>query len=169
VKLAAAAAEGDVCQAANDNEPGQVVISGSKAAIDRAIALAKDFGVRRALPLKVSAPFHCSLMQPAAVAMQKALADIQASAPCVPVVANVLASPISEPGEIKARLVEQVTGTVRWRESVDFMAKAGVRTFVEAGAGKVLSGMARRIAADAETVTLGTPQEIEDFAKKISG
>ncbi len=169
VKLAAAAAEGDVCQAANDNEPGQVVISGSKAAIDRAIALAKDFGVRRALPLKVSAPFHCALMQPAAVAMQKALADIQASAPCVPVVANVLASAISEPGEIKARLVEQVTGTVRWRESVDFMAKAGVRTFVEAGAGKVLSGMARRIVADAETITLGTPQEIEEFAKKISG
>ena len=169
VKLAAAAAEGDVCQAANDNEPGQVVISGSKAAIDRAIALSKDYGVRRALPLKVSAPFHCALMQPAAVAMQKALADIQASAPCVPVVANVLASAISEPGEIKARLVEQVAGTVRWRESVDYMAKAGVRTFVEAGAGKVLSGMARRIVADAETVTLGTPQEIEDFAKKISG
>jgi [acyl-carrier-protein] S-malonyltransferase len=168
-KLAAAAAEGDVCQAANDNAPGQVVISGSKAAIDRAIALSKDYGVRRAMPLPVSAPFHCALMAPAAAVMEKALSDVQMAQPCVPVVANVLASPISDPAEIRARLVEQVTGTVRWRESVEYMAGAGVTLFVEAGAGKVLSGLVKRIAADADTIAIAAPQDVEAFAKKISG
>src|SRR5688572_29058344 len=134
-KLAAAAAEGEVCQLANDNEPTQAVISGTKSAIDRAAKLAKDHGVRRFIPLNVSAPFHCALMQPAAEAMAAALAETQVSRPAVPLIANVTAAPISDPEEIKRRLVEQVTGTVRWREGVAAMAEAGVTDLVEFGAG----------------------------------
>jgi [acyl-carrier-protein] S-malonyltransferase len=160
-KLAAAAAEGEVCQLANDNEPTQAVISGTKSAIDRAAKLAKDHGVRRFIPLNVSAPFHCALMQPAADAMAAALAETQVNRPAVPVVSNVTAAPVSEPEEIKRRLVEQVTGTVRWRESVAAMAEAGVTDLVEIGAGKVLAGLAKRIVPTLSAVSVGTPQEID--------
>ncbi|ODA68419.1 Malonyl CoA-acyl carrier protein transacylase [Methyloligella halotolerans] len=129
-ELAAAAAEGDVCEVANDNAPGQVVISGAKAAIDRAIKLAPEYGARRAVPLPVSAPFHCSLMGPAADAMQEALAGIEIKAPCVPLVANVLAEPITDPEEIRKRLVEQVTGSVRWRESMLFLQAKALKQFM---------------------------------------
>lgn len=132
-KVAAEAAQGDVCQVANDNEPTQVVLSGHKTAIDRVMEIGKAFGVRRAVPLPVSAPFHCKLMQPAADAMAEALASVTVLAPAVPVVANVLAEPISDPDDIKKRLVEQVTGTVRWRECVAAMAAAGVTDFYEIG------------------------------------
>jgi [acyl-carrier-protein] S-malonyltransferase len=160
-KLAAAAAEGEVCQLANDNEPTQAVISGAKSAIDRAAKIAKDHGVRRFVPLNVSAPFHCALMQPAADAMAAALAETQVDRPAVPVVSNVTAAPVSEPEEIKRRLVEQVTGTVRWRESVAAMAEAGVTDLVEVGAGKVLAGLAKRIVPTLSAVSVGTPQEID--------
>ena len=129
-KLAEAAADGDICQAANDNAPGQVVLSGTKTAIERAIELAPDYGARRAVPLPVSAPFHCALMQPAADAMAEALGRVEISAPSVPLVANVLAAPIAEPGEIRDRLVEQVTGMVRWRESVLYMTGRGREHYV---------------------------------------
>lgn len=168
-KLAEAAAQGDVCQVANDNAPGQVVISGAKAAIDRAIEMASDFGARRAMPLPVSAPFHCALMQPAADAMAEALADVEIKAPAVPLIANVVAGAVNDPEEIRKRLVEQVTGVVRWRESVRYMADSGVTTLYEIGAGRVLSGLARRIERSLETVSVGMPEEIDVAAETISG
>jgi [acyl-carrier-protein] S-malonyltransferase len=159
--LAAEAAQGEVCQLANDNEPNQAVISGSKAAIERAGSLAKAHGVRRFLPLNVSAPFHCALMQPAADAMAHALAGVDIKPPRVPLVANVLAAPISDPADIKTRLVQQVTATVRWRESVAAMAADGVSEVYEIGAGKVLSGLAKRIAPSLNASSIGTPADIE--------
>ena len=160
-RLAAEAAEGEVCQVANDNEPTQAVISGTKAAIDRAARLAKAHGVRRFVPLNVSAPFHCALMQPAADAMAAALRTVQIKPPAVPLVANVLAAPISDPAEIKLRLIEQVTGTVRWREFVAAMAADGVTDIFEIGAGKVLAGLAKRIVPSLNAVSIGAPQEID--------
>jgi [acyl-carrier-protein] S-malonyltransferase len=163
-KVAEAAAEGDVCQVANDNEPTQVVLSGHKSAIDRVPEAGKAFGVRRAIPLPVSAPFHCSLMQPAADAMAEALAKVTINTPAVPVVANVLATPISDPDEIRKRLVEQVTGTVRWRECVLYMAANGITDVYEIGAGKVLSGLAGRIDKSLKATPVGTPGDIEAVA-----
>jgi [acyl-carrier-protein] S-malonyltransferase len=160
-KLAAAAAEGEVCQLANDNEPTQAVISGARTAIDRAAQLAKAHGVRRFMPLNVSAPFHCALMQPAADAMAAALAETRVSRPVVPLVANVAAAPISDPEEIKRRLVEQVTGTVRWRECVAAMAEDGVTDLVEVGSGKVLAGLAKRIVPSLNAISVGGPPDIE--------
>jgi len=160
-KLAAAAAQDEVCQLANDNEPTQAVISGAKTALDRAAQLAKAHGVRRFLPLNVSAPFHCALMQPAAEAMAQALAKVDIKAPVVPLVANVLAAPISDPTQIRQRLVEQVTGTVRWRECVARMASDGVTYVYEIGAGKVLAGLAKRIVPTLDASAVGTPQDID--------
>jgi [acyl-carrier-protein] S-malonyltransferase len=160
-KLAAAAAEGEVCQVANDNEPTQAVISGAKGAIDRAARLAKEHGVRRFVPLNVSAPFHCALMQPAADAMAKALATTTVNRPAVPLISNVTAGPVSDPAEIRRCLVEQVTGTVRWREGVAAMAAAGVTDIVEVGAGKVLAGLAKRIVPSLNAMSVGAPQEID--------
>jgi [acyl-carrier-protein] S-malonyltransferase len=163
VQVAAEAAQGEVCQAANDNGGGQVVVSGTKAAIERAVEIAKGKGARRAMMLPVSAPFHCALMQGAADAMAQALAEVTVKRPIVPVVANVLARPVSEPGEIVQALVAQVTGTVRWRESVAFMAAQGVTTFYEVGAGKVLSGLVKRIADGASGIAIGTPDDVAAF------
>lgn len=160
-KLAAEAAQGEVCQLANDNEPTQAVISGAKSAIDRAAQLAKAHGVRRFMPLNVSAPFHCALMQPAADAMAEALAKVEIKKPAVQLIANVLAAPISEPAEIRQRLVEQVTGTVRWRECVATMAAAGITDIYEIGSGKVLAGLAKRIVPALNASSIGTPQDIE--------
>ena len=160
-KLAAEAAQGEVCQLANDNEPTQAVISGAKTAIDRASGLAKAHGVRRFLPLNVSAPFHCALMQPAADVMAEALAKVAVKAPAVPLIANVLAAPISDPAEIKRRLVEQVTATVRWRECVARMAADGVTTLYEIGSGKVLAGLAKRIVPTLNATSIGTPADID--------
>lgn len=157
------AAQGDVCQAANDNGGGQVVLSGTAAAVERAAKLAKERGAKRALMLPVSAPFHCALMQPAADVMAKALEDVAIKAPAVPVIANVTARPVSDPAEIRRRLVEQVTGTVRWRESIAFMAGEGVTTFYELGAGKVLSGLVKRIAENATALSVGTPEDVAAF------
>lgn len=159
-KIAAEAAQGDVCDVANDNDPGQVVLSGHKAAIDRVAEVGKAHGLRRAMPLPVSAPFHCSLMQPAADAMAEALAHVKMQAPIVPVMCNVLAAPISDPAEIRQRLVQQVTGTVRWRECVLAMAAAGVTEFYEIGSGKVLSGLAGRIDKSLKSTPIGTPDDI---------
>jgi [acyl-carrier-protein] S-malonyltransferase len=158
--VAAEAAQGQVCQAANDNGGGQVVVSGDKAAVERAVELAKARGAKRAMMLTVSAPFHCALMQPAADAMAQALGTTEVSTPKVPVVANVLARPVSQANEIVRCLVAQVTGTVRWRESMAFMAEAGAKTFYEVGAGKVLSGLVKRIVPGAAGVALGTPEDI---------
>jgi len=159
-ELAKAASQGEVCAAANDNAPGQVVISGTKSAIDRAVALAPKFGARRAVLLPVSAPFHCALMQPAADVMREALAGVKIETPAVPVVANVLAASITEPDAIRARLVEQVTGLVRWRETMLYLKTNGVGTVYEVGAGRVLTGIARRFdGIDARSI--GTPEEIE--------
>jgi len=158
--IANEAAQGQVCQAANDNGAGQVVVSGDKAAVDRAVEIAKTKGAKRAMLLPVSAPFHCKLMQPAADAMERALADISISKPAAPLVANVLATEITDPDEIRRRLVEQVTGTVRWRESVAYMASRGVTRFFEIGAGKVLSGLVKRIADGAMGVAVGGPADI---------
>jgi [acyl-carrier-protein] S-malonyltransferase len=160
-KLAGEAAQGEVCQLANDNEPLQAVISGSASAIDRAAALARSHGVRRFMPLNVSAPFHCALMQPAAEAMAEALASVEVRRPAVPLIANVLASPISDPREIKQRLVEQVTGTVRWRECVTAMAERGVTEFYEIGPGKVLAGLVKRVVPSAKAISIGSPHDIE--------
>ncbi len=160
VAVAAEAAEGDICQAANDNGPGQVVISGARAAIERAIEIAKAKGAKRALLLPVSAPFHCALMQPAAEAMHEALSEVFIAPPVVPLVANVLAGPISDPDEIRRRLVEQVTGMVRWRESVLWLEAAGVDLMLEIGAGKVLSGLAKRVAPSARTLSVGLPDDV---------
>jgi [acyl-carrier-protein] S-malonyltransferase len=157
------AAQGQVCQAANDNGGGQVVVSGDKAAVERAVEIAKSKGAKRAMMLPVSAPFHCALMQPAAEVMAQALAAVAVKAPAAPVVANVTAKPVSDPAEIVRALVAQVTGTVRWRESVAFMAEQGVTTFYEAGSGKVLSGLVKRIAAGASGVAIGTPDDVAGF------
>jgi [acyl-carrier-protein] S-malonyltransferase len=161
--IAAEAAQGQVCQAANDNGGGQVVISGNTAAVERAVTIAKDKGVRRAMMLPVSGPFHSDLMQPAAEVMREALAGVSIKPPAVPLVANVLARPTSDPQQIARGLVEQVTGTVRWRESVAFMAAAGVSIFYEVGAGKVLSGLVKRIAEGASGIAIGSPDEVVAF------
>ena len=161
------AAQGGVCAPANDNAPGQIVISGHTAAVERAIEIAKARGAKRAVKLAVSAPFHCSLMQPAADAMQAALAETNIAEPSLPVIANVDAAPMRAPATIRERLVAQVTSPVRWRESVLTMREAGVTSLVEVGAGKVLSGLARRIDRDLEAVSLGTPQDIEDFLTRV--
>lgn len=160
-KVASEAAQGDICQVANDNEPAQVVLSGHKKAIDRVAEIGKAHGVRRAVPLPVSAPFHCALMQPAADAMAQALSEVMVSFPCVPVIANVTASPISDPDEIKKRLVEQVVGTVRWRECVLTMAQNDITDIVEVGAGKVLAGLVRRTHRDFSAMSVGAPDQIE--------
>jgi [acyl-carrier-protein] S-malonyltransferase len=166
-KIAAAAAQGEVCTVANDNDPTQVVISGHKGAIDRAIAIAKDMGAKRAVPLPVSAPFHCPLMQPAAEAMRDALSYVLVEAPAVPVFANVTARPERDSDAIRNQLVEQVTGMVRWRESIANMADAGVVEFVELG-GKVLGPMIRRIVPDARVTSVVSIEDIEAFAKEIA-
>jgi [acyl-carrier-protein] S-malonyltransferase len=163
---AAEAAQGEVCSAANDNAPGQVVVSGHRGAVERAIEIAKGKGAKRAILLPVSAPFHCALMQPAADAMEKALADAEVRAPFVPLVANVSAAPIGSPDDIRRLLVEQVTGMVRWRESVSAMAGLGVSSFVEFG-GKVLGPMIKRIEPDAATVSLVSMADIEAFAATL--
>jgi [acyl-carrier-protein] S-malonyltransferase len=166
--VAAEAAQGDVCQVANDNEPTQVVLSGSKVAIDRVAEIGKPHGVRRAVLLPVSAPFHCALMQPAAEAMAAALADVSIKAPVVPVVANVVASAVSDPDEIRRLLVEQVTGTVRWRECVGYLAANGVTDVFEIGSGKVLAGLAKRIEKSLEAMSLGTPADIDAAIEKLA-
>ena len=167
--VAAEAAQGQVCQAANDNGGGQVVVSGAKAAVGRACEIAKAKGARRALLLPVSAPFHCDLMQPAADAMAEALSQVTIAKPIVPVVANVVARAISEPAEIRTALVEQVTGTVRWRECVAYMAAQGVQVFYEVGSGKVLTGLVKRLAEGAEGVAIGTPDDIVAFKARSQG
>ena len=159
-EVAAEAAQGEVCQAANDNDPGQVVVSGHRAAVERALVIAKARGAKRALLLPVSAPFHCVLMEPAAAVMGEALASVVISAPRVPVVVNVRAEAVSEPDRIRALLVAQVTGSVRWRESVLWMEGAGVTEFWEIGAGKALSGMIKRTATEAVTRAVGTPEDV---------
>ncbi|CAN7217395.1 ACP S-malonyltransferase [Devosia sp. LjRoot3] len=167
--VAEEAAQGEVCQVANDNAPGQVVISGALAAIERAVEIAKAKGSKRALLLPVSAPFHCSLMQPAAEAMAAALAEVQMNAPVVPLVANVLAAPITDPAEIRQRLVEQVTGVVRWTESVTWLAgQGGVTELVELGTGRVLTGLAKRIAPDLATQAVGGPADIDVFVASVT-
>jgi [acyl-carrier-protein] S-malonyltransferase len=152
-----------ICAVANDNGGGQIVISGAKPAVDCAIELAKARGARRAIPLSVSAPFHCALMAPAAKVMAEALGEIEIKRPKVPLVANVLAAPVEDPREIRERLVEQVTGTVRWRESVAFMAGRGVSEFIELGSGKVLTGLLKRIVEKATGIAVGTPDEIQAY------
>ena len=161
--ISAEAAQGELVQAANDNGGGQVVVSGHRPAVERAVAIAKAKGVRRAMMLPVSAPFHSALMQPAADVMAEALAKVTIKPPCVPLVANVVAGPVTAPAQIMRGLVEQVTGTVRWRESVSFMAAAGVTTFYEVGSGKVLSGLVKRIADAATGVCIGTPEDVTAF------
>ncbi len=163
VTVAVEAAQGQVCEAANDNGGQQVVVSGDKAAVERAVEIAKGKGAKRAMMLPVSAPFHCALMRPAADAMAAALAEVAVKPPVVPVIANVLARPVSDPGDIVRALVAQVTGTVRWRESIAFMAAAGVTTFYEVGAGKVLSGLVKRIVDGASGVSIGTPGDVAAF------
>ena len=162
-EVAAEAAQGQVCQAANDNGGGQVVVSGDRDAVMRAIDIAKARGAKRAMMLPVSAPFHCALMRPAADAMAEALAKVTIRTPMPPLVANVVARALSDPREIVQRLVEQVTGTVRWRESVAYMAEAGVTDFYELGAGKVLSGLVKRIAVGATGTAVGTPEDVNAF------
>ena len=166
-RIAEAAAQGEVCTVANDNDPSQVVLSGHKGAIDRAIEMAKDMGAKRAVPLPVSAPFHCPLMQPAAEAMRDALSYVVLDDPMVPVFANVTAQPESDPDTIRNLLVEQVTGMVRWRESVGNMFDAGVEEFVEIG-GKVLGPMVKRIAPDAKVTSVVSIEDVEALAKEIA-
>ncbi len=161
-------AEGsEVCSVANDNAPGQVVVSGSKAAVERAIDIAKTKGVKRAVLLDVSAPFHCALMAPAARAMEEALAGAKIAAPCVSVVANVTARAENDPDAIRRLLVEQVTGMVRWRESIQYIHAQGVTRAIEIGAGKVLAGLNKRIAPEMETINVGIPVDLEAFAKVV--
>jgi len=167
VAVAKEAAGSDVCAAANDNADGQVVISGTKAAVERAAELAKAKGAKRAILLPVSAPFHCSLMQPAADAMAEALAGMDVKAPCVPVVANVTASAVSDPGEIKKLLVEQVTGMVRWRECVKYLSAQGVTELIEVGTGKVLTGLTRRIDKSVSGRAVGTPADVSAFLESL--
>jgi [acyl-carrier-protein] S-malonyltransferase len=166
-EVAREAAQGDVCDCANDNAPGQVVVSGAKAAVERALEIAKAKGAKRALLLPVSAPFHCALMRPAADAMAEALGRAEIAPPRVPLVANVTASATSDPAAIRDLLVRQVTGMVRWRESVSWMKGAGVASLVECGAGKVLTGLAKRIEPDMAAVALNLPADIEAFAKTV--
>jgi [acyl-carrier-protein] S-malonyltransferase len=167
--IAAAASLDQVCDIANDNAPGQIVISGNKAAVERAMELAKERGAKRALALPVSAPFHSRLMVPAAEAMHEALATVAMHAPVVPLVANVLARPISDPVEIRKRLVEQVTGMVRWTECVQWLTgEGGVTGLVELGAGKVLTGLAKRINPEAVAVSIGTPADIDTYLAALS-
>ncbi|MGR3374049.1 ACP S-malonyltransferase [Pseudooceanicola sp.] len=168
-EVAEEAAQGEVCQAANDNDPAQVVVSGHKAAVERAVEIAKEKGAKRALLLPVSAPFHCSLMAPAAEVMAEALAKIEMQVPAVPVIANVRAEPVQAAHEIEQLLVEQVTGSVRWRESVMWMAGNGVTEIWEIGAGKALSGMIRRIAREIECRPVGTPDEVKAAAESLRG
>ena len=160
LEVAREAAQGEVCDAANDNGGAQVVVSGHKSAVERAVAIAQTRGAKRAVMLAVSAPFHCALMQPAADAMREALAGVTVNSPAVPVVANVEAAPITDPAAIRDALVRQVTGTVRWRESVAYMAAQGVDSFYEVGSGKVLTGLVKRIAAGASAVAIGTPEDV---------
>lgn len=166
-EVAAEAAQGEVCSAANDNAPGQVVVSGHRAAVERAIALAPSRGGKRGILLPVSAPFHCELMAPAAEAMAKALANVDLRSPLVPVVANVTAQAVVAPDEIRRLLVEQVTGLVRWRECVLFMKEQGVDTLVELGSGKVLSGLAKRIDKEVSGQSIQGPADIEAFLKTL--
>lgn len=168
IKLAEKAREGEVCTAANDNAPGQVVLSGHRAAVERAVAIASDFGARRAVLLDVSAPFHCALMQPAADAMQDALSNTDMNKPVVPLVANTLASAIEDADEIRQGLVAQVTGRVRWRESVAFMAANGVTTLYEVGAGRVLTGLARRIERNLEALSINSTEDITKAAETLT-
>lgn len=165
--LASEAAQGEVCEVANDNEPTQVVISGAKTAIDRAGELAKKHGVRRFMPLNVSAPFHCALMKPAADVMADALSKVALRAPAVALVANVAAQAITDPTAIKANLIEQVTATVRWRECMSYMAAQGVTEFFEIGSGKVLSGLAKRIVKDVDAYPIGTPADIDAAISRL--
>lgn len=158
--IAKQAAAGGVCAVANDNAAGQVVISGSKEAVERALEIAKEKGIKRAVMLAVSAPFHCPLMQPAADAMEEALAGVKLRAPVVPVVTNMTADAVMSPDYLRELLVEQVTGMVRWRESIEYLSKQGVTRFMEIGTGKVLSGLNKRIAPEAQTITIGTPAEV---------
>ncbi|MCB5197829.1 ACP S-malonyltransferase [Loktanella sp. TSTF-M6] len=168
-EVVAAAADAGVCEVANENDPSQTVISGAKAAVERAAVLAKEAGAKRALMLPVSAPFHCALMAPAAQVMQDALSDVTIRAPRVPVVSNVNASAVTDPDEIRALLVAQVAGRVRWSTSVAWMADQGVTSFTEIGAGKALSGMIRRIAKDAACANVGTPEEAKAVAAAMKG
>ncbi len=163
------AGEGQICQAANDNDPGQVVVSGHKEAVERAVELAKERGAKRAMLLPVSAPFHCKLMEPAAEAMAEALDDVDISEPKVPLVANVTAEAVTDPTIIRSLLVEQVMGSVRWRESVGYMAAHGVTEIWEIGAGKALSGMVRRIAREIECRNVGTPEDVTAAAAALKG
>jgi len=160
-EVANAAAQGEVCQAANDNDPAQVVVSGHKAAVERAVEIAKEKGAKRAMLLPVSAPFHCALMQPAADVMADALGAVTINTPKVPVVANVRAEAVSDPDQIRGLLVEQITGSVRWRESVQYMAAQGVTEIWEIGAGKALSGMIRRIERSIDSRAVGTPEDVK--------
>ncbi|MBT9384241.1 ACP S-malonyltransferase [Pseudooceanicola sp. CBS1P-1] len=169
MEVAKEAAQDEVCQAANDNDPGQVVVSGHKAAVERAVEIAKTRGAKRAVMLPVSAPFHCALMQPAAEVMAEALAAVTFKAPAVPVVANVRAEAVSDPEVLKALLVEQVTGSVRWRESIAWMAVRGVDAIWEIGAGKALSGMVRRIEKSVACAQVGTPEEVAAAAEALKG
>ncbi len=159
-EVAAEAAQGEVCQAANDNDPGQVVVSGHRGAVERALEIAKAKGAKRAILLPVSAPFHCALMQPAAAVMSEALAAVVISVPKLPVVVNVRAEAVTEPDKFRDLLIAQITGAVRWRESVEWMVRAGVTEFWELGAGKALSGMIRRIAKESATRAVGTPEDV---------
>jgi len=168
-EVAAEAAGTEVCDVANDNAPGQVVISGATAAVERAVEIAKARGAKRALLLPVSAPFHCALMQPAAEAMQAALAEVTVNAPVVPLVANVLAAPITDPADIRQRLVEQVTGVVRWTESISWLTgPGGVTHLAELGTGKVLTGLAKRINGEAIATAVSTPADIDAFVAELS-
>ena len=167
-EVANAAAQGEVCQAANDNDPAQVVVSGHKAAVERAVEIARGRGAKRAMLLPVSAPFHSPLMQPAAEEMKAALNDVRLAAPAVPLVANVRAEAVEDPDRIRLWLVEQVTGAVRWRESVEYMAAEGVTDYWEIGAGKALSGMIRRIDRQAATRQVGTPDEVRAAAEALA-
>ncbi len=167
VAVAAEAAQGEVCQAANDNSDGQVVVSGARAAVERAVEIAKARGAKRAMLLNVSAPFHCAMMQPAADAMAEALAKVEIKAPAVPLISNVLASPITDPNEIRARLVEQVTGNVRWRESVKWLGANGVTRLYEIGSGKVLTGLVKRIVEGVEGVAINTPADIDAMVAQL--
>ena len=166
--IAADSSGAEVCDVANDNAPGQVVLSGSKGAVERAIEAAKSAGAKRAILLPVSAPFHCRLMQPAAEKMAEALADTDVKAPSVPLVSNVLAAPLEDPAAIRERLVEQVTGTVRWRESVEWLAANGVTGMLELGAGKVLTGLARRIDRSLEAIAVNNPQDLESAGERLA-
>jgi [acyl-carrier-protein] S-malonyltransferase len=169
LEVAREAAGGEVCDAANDNGGAQVVVSGHKAAVERAVAIAQTKGAKRAVMLAVSAPFHCALMQPAADAMREALSSVAVKAPVVPVVANVEAAPIADPSAIRDALVRQVTGTVRWRESIAHMAAQGVEAFYEIGSGKVLTGLVKRIASGASATAIGTPEDVAAFKASLNG